>query len=678
MDMISMTVLFLIPLTIITILYTHIGIVLWKSSNNRMPTSTPTPSGESSSSSGDYYRETDPNIIQTVNLTLLPLSSQQNLQQPNRPGTLHGISASTPTSSRGTSKRSGSFLPSPFVCLKCRDKSMKHKKHAKKQNHHHNCKGVQAPSLENERLRANCTRNLPMDGNSTNVRLGEGGQDFIMNCKACHQPYLHQPHLPLLQPPATIDNSSPCERIGETRHVQSCCHHHRNITNENAPSVTILTNNAADADKISIQRAREDIPSSPLDSTITCCGRKTRPKNICLKKGNSSDKSVTFSPSPPSPYCNRNCSCLDAKTSNTEPIVLVKFEKNKRQSSKKGNRKSQCTILMNTKSCRGTSSPAHCAGNRGICGNGGGGGSSFEDTDGESPRTMSPSPPKFDCALCHPPSHECCDGENGSHNDNRHGPVSTLVGNGALRGLQQSTLHGNFSFEHKRNLSVDSGISGMPATIARNTVEASLCVGDQNIDSGSCSASCPSCGLSCVESATHLRCVPQQNSRDNFATSLCSPPKHFASATTGTSHLAGATTPSVPKRVKRMRIVRSSKYGTSALQSRRRIIRMLIVVVLAFAICHLPFHARKVWQYWSPKWAQYQGGSVFSTLFTPITFLIMYANSAINPLLYAFMSKKFRMSFRDLLCCKMRHSLRISRNASVRSTHAVALSQAGL
>lgn len=668
--MISLTVLFLIPLTIITILYTHIGIVLWKSSNNRMPAATPTPSGDSSSSSGDYYREADPNLIQTVNLTLLPLSSQQNLQQPNRPGILYGgISASA----EGTSKRSGSFLPSPFICLKCRDKSMKQKKHVKKQNHHHICRAAQTPSLENGRARANCTRNLAMDGNLTNVRMGEGGPGFVMNCKACHQPYMHQPHLPLLlQPPATLDSASSCERICETRYAQSCCHHH--ITNENGPSVTIPMNNAADTDKISTQRTREDVPSSPIDSTTKCCGKKARPKNICLKKHNLCDKSVTFSPSPPSPYCNRNCSCLDAKTSNTEPIVLVKFEKNKRQSSKKGNRKSQCTILMNTKSCHGTSSPAHCNGNRGICGGGGGGGSSFEDTDGDSPRTMSPSPPKFDCALCHPPGNECCDGENGPPNDNRHGPVNTMVGNGALRGLHgQSTFHGNFSFEHKRNLSVDSGISGMPASIARSAIEGSLCGGDQNIDSGSCTASCPSCGVSCVESVTHLRCVPQQNPRENFPTSLCLPPKHC-----GTSHLAGVTTPSVPKRVKRMRIVRSSKYGTSALQSRRRIIRMLIVVVLAFAICHLPFHARKVWQYWSPKWAQYQGGSVFSTLFTPITFLIMYANSAINPLLYAFMSKKFRMSFKDLLCCKMRHSLRISRNASVRSTHAVALSQAGL
>lgn len=33
------------------------------------------------------------------------------------------------------------------------------------------------------------------------------------------------------------------------------------------------------------------------------------------------------------------------------------------------------------------------------------------------------------------------------------------------------------------------------------------------------------------------------------------------------------------------------------LRARRGVIRMLIVVVLTFALCNLPFHARKIWQY---------------------------------------------------------------------------------
>ncbi|XP_037976678.2 trissin receptor [Plutella xylostella] len=86
----------------------------------------------------------------------------------------------------------------------------------------------------------------------------------------------------------------------------------------------------------------------------------------------------------------------------------------------------------------------------------------------------------------------------------------------------------------------------------------------------------------------------------------------------------------------------------SVLRARRGVVRMLIVVVLTFAVCNLPFHARKMWQYWS---SGYQGTSDFSALLTPLTFLITYFNSGINPLLYAFLSKNFRKGMRELLFC---------------------------
>lgn len=36
----------------------------------------------------------------------------------------------------------------------------------------------------------------------------------------------------------------------------------------------------------------------------------------------------------------------------------------------------------------------------------------------------------------------------------------------------------------------------------------------------------------------------------------------------------------------------------NVLRARRGVIRMLIIVVLTFAVCNLPVHARKMWQYW--------------------------------------------------------------------------------
>ncbi|XP_064120870.1 trissin receptor-like [Macrobrachium nipponense] len=86
------------------------------------------------------------------------------------------------------------------------------------------------------------------------------------------------------------------------------------------------------------------------------------------------------------------------------------------------------------------------------------------------------------------------------------------------------------------------------------------------------------------------------------------------------------------------------------LRARRNVIKMLIMVVLSFAGCSLPFHARKMLQYY---WSNYNHNSTASYIMTPITFLLMYANSAVNPILYTFMSRKFRTSSRDLLTCRV-------------------------
>lgn len=52
----------------------------------------------------------------------------------------------------------------------------------------------------------------------------------------------------------------------------------------------------------------------------------------------------------------------------------------------------------------------------------------------------------------------------------------------------------------------------------------------------------------------------------------------------------------------------------------------------------------------------YKGSSNFNAVLTPLTFLVSYFNSAINPLLYAFLSKNFRKGMRELLCCSYKKS----------------------
>lgn len=36
----------------------------------------------------------------------------------------------------------------------------------------------------------------------------------------------------------------------------------------------------------------------------------------------------------------------------------------------------------------------------------------------------------------------------------------------------------------------------------------------------------------------------------------------------------------------------------NVLRARRGVIRMLIIVVMTFALCNLPYHAKKLWQNW--------------------------------------------------------------------------------
>ncbi|XP_049279599.1 trissin receptor isoform X2 [Anopheles funestus] len=105
-----------------------------------------------------------------------------------------------------------------------------------------------------------------------------------------------------------------------------------------------------------------------------------------------------------------------------------------------------------------------------------------------------------------------------------------------------------------------------------------------------------------------------------------------------------------------------SHSSNNVLRARRGVIRMLMVVVLTFALCNLPFHARKMWQYWS---TDYKGDSNFNALFTPLTFLVTYFNSGVNPLLYAFLSRNFRKGMRELLLCSFKKNKNKSLNQRI-------------
>ena len=92
------------------------------------------------------------------------------------------------------------------------------------------------------------------------------------------------------------------------------------------------------------------------------------------------------------------------------------------------------------------------------------------------------------------------------------------------------------------------------------------------------------------------------------------------------------------------------------LRSRQSAIRMLIVIVLTFTLCNFPYYFRRICQYYVRS---YDISSSFNQLFTPVTFLLMYTNCAVNPILYVFLSESFRASFKDLLRFGLKRSYNI-------------------
>ena len=86
--------------------------------------------------------------------------------------------------------------------------------------------------------------------------------------------------------------------------------------------------------------------------------------------------------------------------------------------------------------------------------------------------------------------------------------------------------------------------------------------------------------------------------------------------------------------------------SAESIRSKKRVTRMIIIVVILFAICWLPiqiiFMIRMAGKY--PT----DAASFWIHL---VANCLAYTNSCINPILYAFLSDNFRKSFRKLLCC---------------------------
>lgn len=98
---------------------------------------------------------------------------------------------------------------------------------------------------------------------------------------------------------------------------------------------------------------------------------------------------------------------------------------------------------------------------------------------------------------------------------------------------------------------------------------------------------------------------------------------------------------------------------SNVLKYRKQVIFMLGAVVISFFVCLLPFRALTLWIIIVPPETILQLGveGYYSILY--FCRILLYINSALNPILYNLMSSKFREGFLKLLGCKsvVRHKL---------------------
>lgn len=82
--------------------------------------------------------------------------------------------------------------------------------------------------------------------------------------------------------------------------------------------------------------------------------------------------------------------------------------------------------------------------------------------------------------------------------------------------------------------------------------------------------------------------------------------------------------------------------------SKRKVLRMLIIVVVTFALCWLPTHIMHFMAYFFTD--TYKALLAFRHVETSFYFL-SHANSAINPCFYIFLNERFNREFKNILRC---------------------------
>nr|7F8X_A Chain A, Cholecystokinin receptor type A,Endolysin [synthetic construct] len=105
-----------------------------------------------------------------------------------------------------------------------------------------------------------------------------------------------------------------------------------------------------------------------------------------------------------------------------------------------------------------------------------------------------------------------------------------------------------------------------------------------------------------------------------------------------------------PNRAKR--VITTFRTGTwdayaANLMAKKRVIRMLIVIVVLFFLCWMPIFSANAWRAYDTASAERRLSG------TPISFILLlsYTSSCVNPIIYCFMNKRFRLGFMATFPC---------------------------
>ena len=88
--------------------------------------------------------------------------------------------------------------------------------------------------------------------------------------------------------------------------------------------------------------------------------------------------------------------------------------------------------------------------------------------------------------------------------------------------------------------------------------------------------------------------------------------------------------------------------GLRRMQSRRKIARLVLVLVVCFAVCWLPYHVRMIQECWARHTLTGTHALYYWGVFVR---WIAYCNSCLNPLLYSFLGENFRGSLKKAFNC---------------------------